>query len=70
MSCDVTKLDYLNETKQIIRNILDPDGTMIKDETPFREYTKFMGGLSITDVAFSSFTPETYVVGNATKEDI
>lgn len=70
MSCDVTKLNYLNETKQMIRNILDPDGTMIKDETPFRDYTKFMGGLSITDVAFSSFTPETYVIGNAVSEEI
>lgn len=43
MSCDVTKLNYLNETKQLFRAKLDPFGDKITDETPFREYVSLVG---------------------------
>lgn len=44
MSCDFTKLEYLEETKRLFREKIDPQGEKITDETPFREYVELIGG--------------------------
>lgn len=36
------KYNYLLETKQIFREKLDPDGTIITDSTPFRQYAEYI----------------------------
>lgn len=55
MSCDVTKLNYLQETKQIFRNKIDPEGKLIDDNTPFRDYEKYMGQSNLNlDFSFPS----------------
>lgn len=50
MSCCETKLEYLNETKQMFRNAIDPDGTQITDETSFRNYINFI----VTSTGFTN----------------
>ena len=53
MSCDITKLEYLDETKQLIRQAIDPDGTKISDSTPFRNYAELIsGGGTSTGIPF------------------
>lgn len=42
MSCDVTKLEYLNETKQMLREKIDPEGKNITEKTPFRDYVNMI----------------------------
>lgn len=44
MSCNYDKLKYLNETKQMFREKIDPKGEKITDETPFRDYVGKIGG--------------------------
>lgn len=44
MSCDYTKLCYLEDTKRLFREKIDPAGTKITDETPFRDYVRFIAG--------------------------
>lgn len=51
MSCDYTKLCYLEETKRIFREKIDPQGEKITDETPFREYAKLIEGRYVGDAA-------------------
>lgn len=50
MSCDVTKLNYLNETKQMIREKIDPNGNKITDETPFRNYVNYISSKSTAGI--------------------
>ena len=33
MGCDIEKLEYLSETKQLLREKIDPKGAKITDET-------------------------------------
>lgn len=40
MSCDVTKLEYLKETKNQIKQTLVKYGSDISDDTPFRDYSE------------------------------
>lgn len=37
-----SKLHYLEDTKRALRNAIDPSGTKITDETPFREYVNYV----------------------------
>lgn len=71
MSCDVTKLDYLNETKRMIREKIDPNGNKITDETPFRNYVNFISGNSFGNAFFTTnaIPPTLSVIGTATKEE-
>ena len=46
MSCDVTKLNYLKETKNLIKAALIDNGASITDETPFRNYAAAVEGIS------------------------
>lgn len=46
MSCDVTKLNYLKETKNLIKAALIDKGASITDETPFRDYAAAVEGIS------------------------
>lgn len=70
MSCNITKLDYLNETKQMIRNKIDPKCNKITDSTPFRDYVNYMSTNTPQNAAMSdSGTPDS-IIGIATKEDI
>ncbi len=45
------KYNYLLETKQLIREKLDPDGTRITDATPFRQYAEYIGGKGYIEVS-------------------
>ena len=71
MSCDITKLDYLNETKQMIREKIDPNGNKITDETPFRNYMKFISGNSFGNAVLitNAIPPSLSVIGTATEEE-
>lgn len=51
MSCDMTKLKYLKATKQLLREKIDPKGTKITDETPFRAYVDYISGGSAPALA-------------------
>lgn len=51
MGCDIEKLEYLSETKQLFREKIDPKGAKIKDETPFRSYVDYISGGGIPKVA-------------------
>lgn len=56
MSCDVTKLEYLEETKRLFRATIDPKNEKITDATPFRAYADFMKGAATSgalDIAFA-----------------
>ena len=44
MGCDIEKLGYLSKTKQMFREKIDPKGTKITDETPFRAYVDYISG--------------------------
>lgn len=73
MSCDKTKLEYLRETKRLMREKIDPRGNKITDETPFREYVNYMGDIkpaNATVSLLSSITEDMHVMGNATEEVI
>lgn len=72
MSCDVTKLDYLKETKQLIRNKIDPKGEKITDETPFRNYAAMIGGTTAGTAAVYAQGAVSNIAGKAeiiTEED-
>lgn len=51
MSCDMTKLEYLNATKQLLRDKIDPKGAKITNETPFRSYVDYISGGGMPKVA-------------------
>ena len=67
MSCDMMKLEYLKETKQIFKNKLDPKGKSITDTTPFREYARFMGQTEPTAAIVCVNSVD--VIFGATKEE-
>lgn len=69
MSCDVTKLNYLDETKQLLRTKIDPFGDKITDKTPFREYASLIGTGNPTGLALGYFDTKILktVAGTATK---
>lgn len=45
MSCDMTKLEYLNETKAEIKATIEANGCKVSDSTPFREYPNLINGI-------------------------
>lgn len=51
MGCDIEKLEYLSETKQMFRDKIDPKGAKITDETPFRSYVDYISGGGTPNVA-------------------
>lgn len=65
MSCDITKLNYLNETKQMIREKIDPNGNKITDETPFRNYVNFISGNSSGNAFHNGISAGNSIIGNA-----
>lgn len=71
MSCDVTKLEYLKETKEIFRQKLDPKGKTLSESTPFRSYADLMSsGASVpvgTAYGYAYGAEVTPVVGTATE---
>lgn len=52
MSCDYTKLCYLEETKRLFREKIDPNGEKITDETPFRDYVHSIAGKTFGNAFF------------------
>lgn len=72
MSCNVTKLEYLEETKRLFREKIDPHGKKITDETPFRDYVGMVTGILASDIVFvTNSVPQNLVAfGNATYEEI
>lgn len=69
MSCDYTKLCYLEETKRLFREKIDPSGTKITDETPFRDYVGMVTGMPAGNVTLISSVSKS-VNGNATVSEI
>lgn len=67
MSCDMTKLKYLNATKQLFREKIDPKGAKITDATPFRSYVDYISGGGTPKVAAAVADGVAGIVGNATK---
>ncbi len=65
MSCDVTKLEYLKETKRMFREKLDPQGVQITDATPFRDYVKLATNAAPKNATISTSGAQGFV-GNAT----
>ncbi len=51
MGCDIEKLEYLSETKQMFRDKIDPKGAKITNETPFRSYVDYISGGGMPKVA-------------------
>lgn len=69
MGCDITKLEYLEETKQIFREKIDPKGKKIKDNTPFRDYADYMGRGNEPKRASLAAFGMTGKIGKATKNN-
>lgn len=67
MGCDIEKLEYLSETKQMFRDKIDPKGAKITDETPFRSYVDYISGGGTPNVASAVADGVAGIVGNATK---
>lgn len=67
MGCDIEKLEYLSETKQMFREKIDPKGAKITDETPFRSYVDYISGGGIPKEAAAVAEGVVGTVGNATK---
>lgn len=67
MGCDIEKLEYLSETKQMFRDKIDPKGAKITDETPFRSYVDYISGGGTPKVASAVAEGVVGIVGNATK---
>ena len=67
MGCDIEKLEYLSETKQLLREKIDPKGSKITDETPFRSYVDYISGGGTPKVAAAVADGVAGIVGNATK---
>lgn len=67
MSCDVTKLEYLNGTKQMFRAKIDPKGAKITDETPFRSYVDYISGGGTPKEASAVAEGVVGTAGDATK---
>lgn len=73
MSCDFTKLEYLEETKRLFRDKIDPNGEKITDETPFRDYVGFVAAGVVAEAAlFTQTVPLNLSTtgANATIEEI
>lgn len=68
MSCDMAKLEFLKETKQLFRETIDPSGRRIKDETPFRDYISYMSTPVTSDAAIM-LTTVPIIFGNFEKEE-
>lgn len=67
MGCDIEKLEYLSETKQLLREKIDPKGAKITDETPFRSYVDYISGGGIPKEAAAVAEGVVGTVGDATK---
>lgn len=67
MGCDIEKLEYLSETKQLFRDKIDPKGAKITDATPFRSYVDYISGGGTPKEAAAVADGVAGIVGNATK---
>lgn len=69
MSCDYTKLCYLEETKRLFREKIDPSGNKITDETPFRDYVGMITNLPAGETIFKGDGTADFVAGITTIEE-
>ena len=63
MSCNVTKLEYLEETKRLFREKIDPSGNKITDETPFRDYVGMVTGIPAGDTIIAGDGTADFIAG-------
>lgn len=66
MSCNVTKLEYLKETKRLFREKIDPHGKKITDETPFRDYVGMITGTPAGETTFTDYGTADFIAGETT----
>ena len=63
MACKIAKLNYLNETKELIKQAIDPFGTIIAEDTPFRQYVDIIN----SDSGDNSETTDSFLDGTITE---